>query len=79
MDRLAEVIKAMGDYAATATSDLAAIEVSAVLNRLVNQGGVCEKPLTRRELAVIQPFYDTVFEAERVAKQATIDRIVGRV
>lgn len=51
-----KVVGRMSDFAATTKDDRLSVTVARVANRLAHQGLVCERKLTRAEVAVIRPF-----------------------
>jgi hypothetical protein len=53
---VADLVRRMGDFAATASDDKLAVIVSRVANRVAHQGAVCERNLTAREMRVVRCF-----------------------
>jgi len=56
LDKLASTIEAMERFASTARSDDVSVNVARVADRLAHCGAPFEKPLTKRELAIIRTF-----------------------
>lgn len=61
--QLSAVVEAMTSFASTTQNDRLSVEVARVARRLQHRGTAFERPLTRREVAVIRPFLARVQQA----------------